>query len=176
MDSRSRRDELLVRYWACETSLEEEKELREYFSQPGLPEEMSEVAPLFRYFEDERKKHLEDSGFDAQLMKKMEPAGKGKLVILLRNSMRIAAGIAVLLVAIWLVRSEVRDAGPVEAEITDPELALEETKRALMIISKNFKKGEEQARKINLFNEAQKQIQEGVHMAPEEEKKNATEL
>jgi len=82
--------------------------------------------------------------------------------------------VAVLMVAIWFVRNEIRETTPQEIVDTydDPDLAFEETKRALMIISKSFTKAEEQAKKINLFNEAQKQVQgEGT----EETKKEETE-
>jgi hypothetical protein len=41
----------------------------------------------------------------------------------------------------------------------DPQKALEETKKALLMISKGFGRAEQQAKKINLLNEAQEKIQ-----------------
>jgi hypothetical protein len=41
---------------------------------------------------------------------------------------------------------------------SDPKLAFEETKKALLLISQSFGKAEKQARKINMFNEAQEEI------------------
>jgi len=75
--------------------------------------------------------------------------------------MRIAAGLAVLLMAVWFVRNEVRESTPQEVVDTydDPQLAFEETKKALLMISKSFGTAEEQAKKINMFNEAQEEIQ-----------------
>jgi len=75
--------------------------------------------------------------------------------------MRIAAGLAVLLMAVWFVRNEVRKSTPQEVVDTydDPQLAFEETKKALLMISKSFGTAEEQAKKINMFNEAQEEIQ-----------------
>jgi hypothetical protein len=77
------------------------------------------------------------------------------------NAMRIAAGISVLVVAFWFVRNEVRQSTPQEIVDTydDPKLAFEETKKALQMISKSFGTAETQAKKINLFNEAQEEIQ-----------------
>ena len=65
------------------------------------------------------------------------------------------------MVAVWFVRSEIRQTTPQELVDTysDPELAFEETKKALLMISRSFGTAEEQAKKINLFNEAQQQIQ-----------------
>ena len=75
--------------------------------------------------------------------------------------MRIAAGIAVLLAATYLVRQEMRQDDPVAVEdtYTDPKQAFEETKKALLMISKGFGSAEQQAKKINMFNEAQEKVQ-----------------
>jgi hypothetical protein len=160
MDS-NRIEELLSKYWNCETSLEEEQQLREYFKGGDIPEQWKETAALFRYFEENKKKTLNDVAFDAAVMQNVQPQKKGKLVKLFYNSMRIAAGIAVLVMAVWFVRKEVRDTTPQEVVDTydDPQLAFEETKKALLMISKSFGTAESQAKKLNMFNEAQEEIQ-----------------
>jgi hypothetical protein len=160
MDS-NRIENLLSKYWNCETSLEEEQQLREYFKGGDIPEQWKETAALFRYFEENKKKALNDVAFDAAIMQNMQPQKKGKLVKLFYNSMRIAAGIAVLVMAVWFVRKEVRDTTPQEVVDTydDPQLAFEETKKALLMISKSFGTAESQAKKLNMFNEAQEEIQ-----------------
>ena len=154
-------DELISKYWNCETSLEEEQQLQAYFRNSPIPEQLKETALLFQYFDEQKRKSLTDVSFDRSLMRKINPQSKGKLTSLLYNSMRIAAGIVVLILAVWLVRLEVRESTPAEMEDTydDPKMAFEETKKALMMISKSFGAAEEQAKKINLFNEAQKEIQ-----------------
>jgi hypothetical protein len=160
MDS-NRIDELLTRYWNGETSLEEEEQLREYFKGSQVPEQWKEIAALFRYFEESKKKSLEDQPFDPRVLEKVPVQKPRNAVRLLYNSMRIAAGVAVLMIAVWFVRKEIRTSTPQEIVDTydDPKLAFEETKKALMMISKSFGKAEEQAKKINLFNEATEGIQ-----------------
>jgi hypothetical protein len=163
MDS-NRIDELLNRYWNCETSIEEEQQLKEYFRGKQIPEQLKETAALFQYFDDQKKKTIADPSFDSQVLKSAERPKQGKMIKLVYNSMRIAAGIAVLLVAIWFVRNEIRETTPMpvateEDTIDDPKLAFEETKKALMMISKSFASAEEKAKKINMFNEAQEQVQ-----------------
>jgi hypothetical protein len=78
-------------------------------------------------------------------------------------TMRIAAGVAVLLAAIYVVRLEIRKGDPVAMDDTyeTPEQAFEETKKALMMISRGFGRAEQQVKKINVFNEAQEKIKEG---------------
>ncbi|HYC86090.1 MAG TPA: hypothetical protein VEB86_12750 [Chryseosolibacter sp.] len=160
MDSK-KIEELLNKYWNCESSLEEERQLKEYFRGSQIPEQLTETANLFRYFEENKKKTIVDGAFDGQVMARVKSPGRGKTAILVRNSMRIAAGIAVLMVAFWFVKTEVRKSTPQEIVDTynDPELAFAETKKALMIISKGFGQAEQQTKKINLFNEAQEEIQ-----------------
>jgi lipase chaperone LimK len=77
------------------------------------------------------------------------------------NYARIAAGIAVVAAAGFFIREEVRKAYPAETEDTfsDPRMALEETKKALMMISNSFNKAHKEAAKIEMFNEAEQKIQ-----------------
>ena len=160
MDS-NRIEELLNKYWNCETSLEEESQLREYFRGQKFPEQLKDTAALFRYFDESKKKTVSDTSFEHQVMEKVKAPTQGKIVKLFYNSLRIAAGVAVLVVAGWLVRNEIRQSTPQEIVDTydDPKLAFEETKKALMMISKSFGTAEQNAKKINLFNEAQEQLQ-----------------
>jgi hypothetical protein len=159
MDS-ERIEELLEKYWKCETSVEEEAQLHEYFRQPTVPESLKETAALFRYFGEQRGKVVKDTSFDKSLIRKIRNSSKGKVATLVFNTMRIAAGIIVLVLAVWLVRMEVRKSAPDEMADTydDPKMAFEETKKALMMISRSFSTAEEQAKKINLFNEAQQDL------------------
>jgi hypothetical protein len=159
MDS-NRIDELLTKYWNCETSLEEEQQLHEYFRGREIPEQLKETANLFRYFDEHKKKALEDHAFDTEVLKQVKPK-QGRVVNFLTSSMRIAAGIAVLFVATWLVRNEIRKSTPAPTEDTydDPKLAFEETKKALQMISRSFGNAEEKAKKINMFNEAREHVQ-----------------
>ena len=42
-------EQLLERYWQCETSLEEESELRTFFSQEKVPAHLLQYRDLFVY-------------------------------------------------------------------------------------------------------------------------------
>lgn len=154
-------NELLTRYWSCETSLEEEQELREYFKGEEIPPEWRETAALFQYFGENRKKSLRDVSFDKRVLEKVRPASEGRVKMLVHNAMRIAAGLVVVMMSIWFIRNEVRKSTPQTMVDTydDPKLAFEETKKALMMISKSFGTVEERAKRINMFNEAQEDIQ-----------------
>ncbi|SRR5690606_13686840 len=148
---------LLEKYWNGETSLEEERLLHEYFSRSGVPESMKETAALFTYFRQQRSAELADRKFESRIIEKLDRPVK-RLNTFFYNSMRIAAGVAVLVLAVWLVRLELRETSPADDTYSDPERAFQETKKALLMISRSFSTAEEQARKINLFNEAQEEL------------------
>ena len=61
-------NQLLERYWNCETSLEEEGILHAFFSQKDVPAELRQYQPLFAYQQLEAKeKHL-GADFDNRLL------------------------------------------------------------------------------------------------------------
>ena len=41
-------EQLLEKYWMCETSLEEEQQLRDFFRGKAVPESMKEATALFK--------------------------------------------------------------------------------------------------------------------------------
>ena len=61
-------NQLLERYWNCETSLEEEGILRAFLSQKDVPAELRQYQSLFAYQQMESKaKHL-GADFDSKLL------------------------------------------------------------------------------------------------------------
>jgi hypothetical protein len=154
---------LLEKYWNAETSLEEEQQLHEFFRGSDVPEHLKEAAVLFRYFDEEKNKSIADPTFDKTVTKQLQHRHGGK-VIEMKNVFqiaRIAAGILVIVAAVYLIGQEVRKSSSSEIADTesDPQLAFEETKKALLMISKGFHKAEKEASKINLINEAEQKIQ-----------------
>jgi hypothetical protein len=160
MDSKNL-EQLLEKYWKCETSLEEEKLLRDYFSGNEVSESLKDTAVLFKYFEAERLRTTSEE-VEQYVTKEIKKRQGGKIISMLsiHRMARIAAGVLVVVAATYFVRQEIRKSYPPEIEgtITDPELALEETKKALMMISRGFGKAREGASKINLLNEAEEKI------------------
>ena len=143
MDSK-RIEQLLEKYWNAETSLEEEKELHEFFQSNDVPENLTETSALFRYFETEKSRALNED-FDAAVTKQIKKRHSAKIVSMTNwfQIARVAAGVIVVVVAIYFIGYEVRKSSPNEIIDTesDPKLAFEQTKKALMMISKNFPGG-----------------------------------
>jgi hypothetical protein len=156
--------QLLEKYWNCETSLEEEQVLRSYFNGPDVPDQLKDAAQLFRFFENERQRAL-TSDFDHDVLRSVKKTERTtKVISMVRwvRVARIAAGVLVMVAAGYFIRNEVMKSKDQTQALTDtfsdPKDALEETKKALMLISKSFGKAKEGAGKINMFNEAEQKI------------------
>lgn len=61
-------EQLLERYWNCETSLEEEDILRTFFSQKDIPAHLRPYQALFVYEQKEVSTHVLGSDFDSKIL------------------------------------------------------------------------------------------------------------
>ena len=98
-------NQLLERYWKCETSLEEENILRTFFSQDELPAELKPYKSLFAYELSETKNEALGEEFDQKMMAMIEDEytkepNKAKVVSLterLKPLFKAAAVVAIVL-------------------------------------------------------------------------------
>lgn len=127
-------EKLLERYWACETSVEEERQLRRFFNSEDVPAHLLRYKDLFVYQEFLQDDHLGED-FDERLLKQVEvPVVKAKSVSIftrLAPIMRAVAAIALLLALGNLVeRSLLQDFhqmavnDTIGQQVTSPSVAL----------------------------------------------------
>lgn len=90
-------DELLNRYFEGETSCEEERELRRYFTEGDVREDLAVYRPLFACIDEEAKAHRRAQ--EAEAVANMHPRSNGR-----RRTLRlyrlwggIAAGVLLLI-------------------------------------------------------------------------------
>ena len=100
-------EQLLERYWQCETSLEDEAELRAFFSGSDVPKHLLRYKDLFVYQQLQQEVHLGED-FDARVLAEVEvPVVKAKRLTLAARFMplRFLAGSlgAWLLIALMVV-------------------------------------------------------------------------
>lgn len=75
-------EQLLERYWQCETSLEEESALREFFSKEDVPAHLACYKGLFAYQQSQQEIGLGED-FDARILAEVEtPVVKAKRLTL----------------------------------------------------------------------------------------------
>ena len=94
--------QLLERYWRCETSLEEEKILRTFFSQKDVPAELLPYKPLFEYEQVETTADVLGDDFDQMILAKVEEEKpvKARVITMHQRLMplfKAAAVVAILL-------------------------------------------------------------------------------
>ena len=162
----NRIDILLERYWNCVSTIEEERELQEFFNNNEVPESMADVAQLFKYYAAQQSEKLEDKGFDQQVLSQVKETKSPKLRTLesnFRNYMRVAAvlvlvigGSLIFRMGIW--QGEKPPMVLVEDTFSTPEEAYAETKRAFELIASKMNAGRTQTEKIKVLSEAEDKI------------------
>jgi hypothetical protein len=139
---------LLNKYWNCETSLEEEKKLQDFFSQEDIPEDLQPYIPLFRDYKESQHSIRLGDDFDKKLKAAIHQKEKAKQYITIRiftPVLKIAASIAIIVtlgVGIYFLVNENRK--PYFAETyNDPKAALKDATHALEKLSEALRKGEQ---------------------------------
>lgn len=75
-------NQLVERYWRCETSLEEEAILRAFFSQENIPAELLKYKEIFCYQQQEIKEDVLGEDFDKRVLAKIAEPVKVKARII----------------------------------------------------------------------------------------------
>lgn len=89
-------DQLLERYWQCETSIEEESMLRDFFSKEDIPAHLLPYKKLFVYQQTQKEVRLGDD-FDARILEKVEaPIVKARHLTLVGRFMPLFKAAAVI--------------------------------------------------------------------------------
>jgi hypothetical protein len=130
---------LLEKYWAAETTLEEEKRIAAYFRGGEVDPAVEPYRAFFDYIEEEVAVVVPE-GFEERILERLG-VDRGNAVRRLRFGYAAAAAVLVCLVSVLLV---VRMSGGEEVKDTydDPEKAFAAVQRALMVASVHMNEGE----------------------------------
>ncbi len=122
-------EKLLEKYFEGETTISEEKELKVYFTRENVPPHLENYKSMFEYFSKE-------STITATRDLKLSAGKKRKYAWV-----GIAASIA-LIAGIFLQKTEssTKHLGTYE----DPEIALQETKKILQMVSQYMNEGKQE--------------------------------
>ena len=95
-------EQLLERYWNCETSVEEEQILRIFFQQKELPAHLRRYRSLFTYQEEAAEMKLGDD-FDKRVLAEIErPVVKARKLTLYSRFMPLFKAAAMMLLLFTL--------------------------------------------------------------------------
>lgn len=143
-------EDILEKYFEGETSIAEEKELKDYFSSPNVAQHLEQYKPMFGYFSE---------------VKEQKSTQEIPLKTQKRNVawLSIAASVVVLLgVGTYFYVSE-KTATPVLAQselgtYDNPEEALAATQKALALLSNNVNVGIESVQYIKEYEQSKNKI------------------
>jgi hypothetical protein len=141
----NRIETILEKYFQGETSISEEKELKNYFSSSDVAQHLEQYKPLFGYFSEAK----------AQEFKQTVPLQAKK-----RNVawLSIAASVVVLLgISTFTYLHQPREPNDL-GTYDSPEAAFEATQKALSMLSKNVNVGIESVSYINEFQNSKELI------------------
>ena len=140
---------LLEKYFEGETSISEETELKSYFSSTDVPEHLEHHQPLFGYFAVAKEQKFDNTV--VLISKKRKVAW-----------LSLAASVVVLLgIGIGSYTFLNRNTEQKTQELgtyNDPKKALEETQKALALISEHVNTGIESAAYINEYEQSKNKI------------------
>jgi hypothetical protein len=147
---------LLNKYWNCETSVEEEKQLQNFFSGKDIPEDLQKYAPLFKDYKESQLSIRLGNNFVKRLEAAIHQKEKEKQYITIRifaPVLKIAASILIVVtlgIGIYFLANENKK--PYFAETyNDPKAAIKDATYALEKLSEALQKGEEASKET--FNE-----------------------
>ena len=134
-------EQLLERYWQCETSLEEELQLRTFFAEGDVPEHLLRYKDLFVYQALQQETGL-GKDFDARVLAAIEPMTvKAKRLTLVNRFMPLFKAAAVVAVVLSLGNvmqhsffadvKEIAAADTIGKQISAPSVALSDDAAAL---------------------------------------------
>ena len=147
-------ESLLEKFWMGETSETEEKALKAFFNSGKAPLHLEKEAELFRYYAISKNAKLDNETFDDKVIKQIN-ASRFNF-----RWMKIAATLLILAISVYAVYElrTVVDTREVVADnvqtFEDPELAYEQTKKALLMISTKLNSPTEYTEELAKINDA----------------------
>jgi hypothetical protein len=153
-------EKLLNRYLEGESTLEEEALLKEYFLQPGLPNEQSEMKELFRYLSEAKLESAPPFDITGELNAVIEKEWKKESTGRFRRAYAWAgSAAAVLVIAFGLFQFLIKPEAVVKDTYKDPKLAYLETKQALMMVSRVMNHNTAKLKYLTKVDESFEQVQ-----------------
>jgi hypothetical protein len=127
---------LLKKYFEATTTVAEEEQLRDYFSQDSVAPHLEQYTPMFTYFSKAK-----DERFTKQVPLKPRVSYHKWISI---------AAVAVMAFGIYF--------GNDYREQREAEFAYQETKKALSLLAQNLERGTEKVAYLNEFEQAKQKI------------------
>lgn len=130
---------LIDKFYAGETTEQDERQLKSFFDQEGLPQKFTSDKAYFLAMQSASVEELDDS-FDNKLFAKIEQKQPVKTFKLWNYSLSGVAAAILVFLAVWF-GTDLLQTNKVYGTIEDPHIAFAETQKALDEVSKKLNKG-----------------------------------
>ncbi len=153
-------ENLLEQYFEGNTSLEDEKILKDFFQGENIPAHLASLKNTFKYFSEENKKDELDESFDQKLFAKINHFEIDHKRQNRKRFLYIASGVAASILIIVSIFTKI---DPFTSTLKDtfdnPQTAYEETRKALLLVSGALNKGVKPVEKIAKFDDGMEQME-----------------
>ncbi len=155
-------NKLILKYEKGETSLEEERSLRDFFSGEGVPAHLSSYREMFGFFDDEAGRTV-SADFDEKFFDEIE---KGKVIPITRQRGKVTyslIGIAatiVILIGLFFQFGQNNNQSLINDTYDDPQVAYIQARKALMAVSANLNEGIGKLSDVSEFNDGLSNLNE----------------
>jgi len=145
---------LLEKYWEGDSSLTDEQALKSYFNRPNIATEHEEYQGLFNALNGSKEYTISQLNRETLLhLAQSIPVEPETKVIRFKwmQPLRIAAAIAFLMIAGWVVMDQMA-APQIDLQastVETPEEALEQSRAALLYVSSILNKGVQASEELN---------------------------
>lgn len=148
-------EQLLERYWQCETSLQEEDELRSFFAGNDVPAHLLPYKELFVYQLEQQQIKISDD-FDERILSQIEvPVVKARRITFVSRLIPLFKAAAMVAIVLSfggvLQQSFFADKNTLDYNYDaytdtydDPEVAYKQVSSALMMLSEGMNKSKDQ--------------------------------
>lgn len=144
-------EQLLERYWQCETTLEEENILKAFFSQKDVPAGLSQYRPLFAYEQGAMKDDVLGDDFDTKILAMTEgiQSDKKKARTITMRLMPLFKAAAVVAIVVTIGNAAQLSMATDKSDedinyssykdtFTDPSVAYDKMENALQLMSEGI--------------------------------------
>lgn len=154
-------EKLLQKYFEGESSLSDEKELREFFQRKEIPSHLKSLTSQFRYFENDANTQELGSDFDKKILASIKEDGKIiKFSLRKRSSIYILSSIAASILILVTVFFQLNTfSSRIDDTFNDPEVAYNEAKKIMVFVSEKFNTGADQLEPITKVNDGIEKLQ-----------------
>jgi hypothetical protein len=157
---------LLEKFYEGDTTLREEKVLRDFFLGENVPEHLKSHQSMFTYFSAEQRVEIPDLNFEQKLAGQFpEEAFEVPVIRMHNNRYRlsyvtaIAASVLLFIGLFFTFQKEMFNKSPELSGTPSPELVYADASQVLLLVSGNLNHGLQQVEKLQVVEKAMTNMQ-----------------